>query len=212
MGISSKRVRVKTRIRAYWQRYFSTAQYSYTTASLVSALLLLASIFLGNVVIAPAAYAEAIDNDLEYRIKAAYLYNLSKFIIWPNEAKDSTEPIHVCLFDNNPFKDYIFKLEQRKARGRPLKIIEKPSTEQLAECDIMFVPINAAAVQPMLVEAIKTKHVLTVGETEEFLEQGGLITLNLENDRVQLTIANDRAKQQGFEISANLLEVARQVK
>ena len=149
-------------------------------------------------------------SDLEYRIKAAYLYNLSKFIQWPGETADSQEPIDICLFGSNPFNDYIYKLEQRKARGRPIKIIDNPASEQLTNCEIIFVPVNASKSNEFLA-SLKSTNILTVGESDVFIGQGGIINLNLENGRVQLTINNTKAKNSGFIISANLLEIARKV-
>lgn len=157
-------------------------------------------------------YAESpvVDNDLVYRIKAAYLYNLSKFIQWPNEDKAVASAIDICIMGNNPFKDYIFKLEQRKARGRPIKIMVDPANDKLSQCDLMFFSANDAQINQMLL-AVKKYSILTVGESETFIQQGGLINLSLENGRVQLSINNSKAKADGFTISANLLEIARQV-
>jgi hypothetical protein len=156
------------------------------------------------------AHAQTDQNDLEYRIKAAYLYNLSKFIQWPDEPETSQEPIDICLFHSNPFKDYIYKLEQRKARGRPIRIISLPSPEKLKECEMVFVPINTPRPEQFF-SALHSSDILTVGESEIFIKYGGLINLSLENGRVQLSINNTKAKKQGFVISANLLEIARQV-
>lgn len=158
------------------------------------------------------SYAESpvVDNDLVYRIKAAYLYNLSKFIQWPNEVRADQSPIDICLMGSNPFKEYIFKLEQRQARGRPIKIIQQPAADKLSQCDMMFFPIDDPQTDHDLM-AVKDRNILTVGESETFIQQGGLINLSLENGRVQLTINNSKARQHGFTISANLLEIARQV-
>ena len=148
--------------------------------------------------------------DLEYRIKAAYLYNLSKFIQWPGEVANTQETIDICLFGGNPFNDYIYKLEEREARGRPIKIINNPAADKLLSCEIVFVPINANKPDEFLA-TVQASNILTVGESDRFIGQGGLINLNLENGRVQLTINNTKAKNRGFIISANLLEIARQV-
>jgi len=148
--------------------------------------------------------------ELEYRIKAAYLFNLSKFIEWPDESINSQASIDICLIGGNPFGDYIYKLEQRNARGRPINIIDAPATDTLSSCEMIFFKGNVQQPDNFLGNLQSSKS-LTVGESDVFINQGGLINLAIENGRVQLTINNVMAKKMGFTISANLLEIARLV-
>ena len=183
--------------------FYSARQLSTTLFSIITSLLITLNVH--------ADGSEPINQaELEYRIKAAYLFNLSKFIEWPDEAANSTETIDICLIGGNPFSDYIYKLEQRKARGRAIKIIDGPTSDKLNTCEMIFVASKTADAANVLNNQGIGKS-LTVGESEVFITQGGLINLAIENGRVQLTINNTMAKKLGFTISANLLEIARLV-
>jgi len=53
--------------------------------------------------------------------------------------------------------------------------------------------------------------VLTVGEHEHFLDQGGIMRLFLENNRVRFSVNQQSADRAGLQISSRLLRLARAV-
>ena len=56
--------------------------------------------FLGLAVVAKGQSAD------EYQVKAAFLYNLAKFVEWPPESfKTSTDPMTVCILGSSPITD-----------------------------------------------------------------------------------------------------------
>lgn len=148
----------------------------------------------------------------EYRIKAAYLYNLSKFITWPDEnAQDKNTPITICVYGYNPFGQYLEKLEERTAKGRAIAIHYVNERQPANGCQILFISQHNTTAPKVLAAPPPYPPVLTVSDDEDFLSRGGLIALVTVNNNVQLDINLSRAKQAGFIISANLLEVARKI-
>ncbi len=63
---------------------------------------------------------------------------------------------------------------------------------------------------PLLLPKIKGP-VLTVGETQEFVKQGGMIALCLEGKKVRVDINLDASGRAGLKISSRLLWLARKV-
>ncbi|ARN75800.1 YfiR family protein [Oceanicoccus sagamiensis] len=146
----------------------------------------------------------------EYKIKAAYLYNLIKFVNWPESEALSQSTTNICVFGDNPFDGHLNKLSSRKAKGRDIQITYLQPQQDNAACHILFIPRSASA---EIAKHDKTKpQLLTVGEDKQFLEEGGLISLVVANNNVQLQINLTKAKELGFEISGNLLEIAKVVK
>ena len=47
-----------------------------------------------------------------------------------------------------------------------------------------------------------------VGETEDFIAQGGVIRLNVENGKARIQINKDAADEEGLHISSRLLSLA----
>lgn len=156
--------------------------------------------------------ARSEDLSREYRIKAAYLFNLSKFIIWPDETSHpADEPITICVYGYNPFENYLEKLEGRLVRQRPIAIRyvdEKASTD---ECQMLFISQHNAGMPKLLAAKPPYPPILTVSDDEDFLSRGGIVSMVTVNNSIQLDINLTRAKQAGFSISANLLEVAHRI-
>jgi hypothetical protein len=151
--------------------------------------------------------AIADDANVEYKVKAGYLYNFTKFITWP---EDKSETFNLCIVGEDPFGDLIDPIEQRTAFGRPIKLFRFNSFNKEQRCHILFVSVsikdnsslkNILAIQ----EANKP---LTVGESKEFAAQGGMIGFVNRQGNIKLQINLKVLQQSDLKISAKLLEVA----
>ncbi|MFT3931329.1 MAG: YfiR family protein [Spongiibacteraceae bacterium] len=161
-------------------------------------------------VLASRTHAEEISR--EYRIKAAYLYNLGKFIIWPNEnemPKDA--PITICIYGYNPFDRYLDKLQERQIRGKPISVRYLGENDAIDSCQLLFISqLNTS--RPKLLSAPPPyPPILTISDDQDFLNHGGHVSLVAANNNVQLDIDLTRAKQTGFNVSASLLEIAHRI-
>jgi hypothetical protein len=82
------------------------------------------------------------DVALEYRVKAAYLYNFVKFVEWPDASEKG--PVNICVAGHNPFGHVLADtVRGESVDGRPLtaRVILEPE----AGCDVLFIPDGAAA-------------------------------------------------------------------
>ncbi|MFI3187409.1 MAG: YfiR family protein, partial [Methylococcaceae bacterium] len=59
----------------------------------------LAGVFFGLVLLL-SQQVIASDVDVEYKVKAGYLYNFTKFITWP---EDSSASFNLCIVGDDPF-------------------------------------------------------------------------------------------------------------
>lgn len=152
------------------------------------------------------------DLSREYRIKAAYLYNLSKFITWPNEenmAKDA--PITLCVYGYNPFETYLEKLQDRQIRGRAIAVRYVGEHDSVDGCQLLFISQHNTTEPKLLNAPPPYPPILTVSDDQDFLSRGGVVTLITVSNNVQLDINLTRAKAAGFSVSANLLEIAHRI-
>ncbi len=165
----------------------------------------------------------------EYRIKAAYLYNLIKFVNWPGESTlDSSSPLNLCVYGYNPFGTYLERLEQRRVRNHPLKIRYVAERESSTGCHLLFISRYNTALPPELDPVAVAKKgarppqpatqaeppqpvLLTVSDDPDFLSHGGLIALINAGNSIHLDINLTRARTLDLQFSANLLEIARRV-
>lgn len=152
-----------------------------------------------------AATTSAQEISLEYRVKAAYLFNFTKFVDWPPDATPAGAPLVICVAGVSPFGGTLEEtVHGELVGGRPLttRVVRDPSG-----CHVLFVPAGVAAA-PLLHDA-RTKPILTVGESDTFLQDGGIVKFVMEDGKVRFEISQDAASRAQLRISSRLLRLAR---
>jgi hypothetical protein len=156
----------------------------------------------------PAAQTEG-----EQVIKAAYLYNFTKFINWPASAfPDADTPFTVCVFAEPAFQEHVVAImEGEQVGGRPVTVVRSRSPDQVTTCHMAYFSRPEAERIDRRLSALGELPILTIGEGERFMGMGGHIAFHLEHDRVRFVISQQRAEAAGLHISSKLLRVAKRV-
>jgi hypothetical protein len=145
---------------------------------------------------------------LEYRVKAAFLLNFAKFVEW--EEPDAAEsPVFICVLGEDPLGvalDQVVKNETVGTRPIVVQRITKPGEER---CHVAFISKSEKDVRRTL-EAVG-HGVLTVGEEDSFLRDGGMIAFVIDNRRVRFDVSQPAARNGSIRLSSRLLSVARSV-
>ena len=159
------------------------------------------------------AYAQGPAFD-EYQVKAAFLYNFAKFVEWPpGTFANANDPIGICIIGQNPFGSTLEDMVQGKKIGDRAFVVRRlRDTQQVRNCQILFVAATESKRTRALLETLKGVGILTVGETDDFTAAGGIIGMKLEGTRVRLQIALETAESTRLHISSKLLGVAEIVK
>ena len=114
----------------------------------------------------------------EYRLKTAFLYNFAKFTEWPQNAfKDSSAPLIVGLLGEDPFGEEIDLIRGKLVKNRKLAVKRFKKMEDLETCHILFISSSEKERLQDIFNALKDSTVLTIGETDRFIEDGGVIHL-----------------------------------
>ena len=79
--------------------------------------------------------------------------------------------------------------------------------KQASHCQILFVSSSERMRYGAILRELRTG-VLTVGETEGFIEEGGVVNLKLDGGKVQIQVNINAADQAGVRISSKLLSLA----
>jgi hypothetical protein len=160
------------------------------------------------VLCAPAASAQAVASEND--IKAAFLYNFARYVVWPETAFADGD-FRLCVAADRQFiasLDAIIAGES--IEGRPV-VRHTPATPEAAQsCHILFVG-RGEPLAYRLFSSLEGKPVLLVGDAPDFLDQGGMVTFVREADRVRFDVDVTVAGQAGLTISSRLLRVARRV-
>lgn len=148
----------------------------------------------------------------EYDVKAALLFNLAKFVEWPDTAfANAGAALFVCVVGKDPFGSALDKVSGRTVRGHPISVARHAShtvLESDAPCHIVFV---SAALAPRIKEVLATvldTPRLTVADFAGFAENGGMINLVTVEQKVRFRINAKQAQAAGLKLSARLLQLA----
>jgi hypothetical protein len=146
----------------------------------------------------------------EYQIKAAFLFNFAKFIQWPPAAfAAATSPIVIGILGENPFHEDLARMIRHKTiDGRPLALKELGSAAEAAHCHILFISASEKGRLPEILKGLKGTSVLTVGETDHFIESGGIINFVLKENKIRFQINHEEATKAGLKISSKLMSLA----
>jgi hypothetical protein len=149
----------------------------------------------------------------EDQVKAAYLYNFAKFVEWPTkDYLDSHSAIRLCVLADAGFEAELKKIVLGKTiASRPVMVMQPRRVEESRDCHILFIGSSQGKEAEKMIAALHDASVLTVGETNDFVQKGGMITFILQDDRVQFQVNHKVATRAGVHISARLLSVARLV-
>jgi hypothetical protein len=148
----------------------------------------------------------------EYQLKAAFLFNFAKFVEWPAGAfSEAKSPMIIGVLGDNPFGAELERtIRDKTVNGRPLQIKEYRSLSEARACHILFVSNSEKKRLAEVFEGLRGTSVLTVGETEDFIESGGMISFVRESNKIRFQINDRAARTAGLKISSKLLNLASQ--
>ena len=146
----------------------------------------------------------------EYQLKAAFLYNFAKFIDWPPEAfADGKSPFIIGILGDNPFgNDLEPMVAGKKINEHPIAVQTNFAAAEATNCHILFISSSEKKRLPEIIQSLRGTTVLTVGETERFIETGGIINFVPEAGKIRFQINGDAARAARLKVSSKLLNLA----
>jgi hypothetical protein len=152
----------------------------------------------------------------EADLKAAFLYNFTKFVEWPPEAfprEDSR--FTVGVFGDEEFTSTLRTLLQDKkaqAHGHPFLVRKITSAQDAKSCQVLFFRESETRRFSQLYDSIKKLPILTVGEGSEFLDAGGMFSLFFEDKQLRFEVNPAPAENAKLSVSSKLLRLAKRVR
>ncbi|MBW2314771.1 MAG: YfiR family protein [Deltaproteobacteria bacterium] len=146
----------------------------------------------------------------EYSLKAAFLYQFTKYVAWPSEPDG---PVDICVLGADPFGRALDEaLANKKAKGQAVVARRVDSASAGAGCRILFLSRSEQPRLDAALAALGTRPTLTVADMAGFPQRGGMINLRLEDERIKLVVNPDNAARAGLKIRSELLRLAEVVR
>jgi hypothetical protein len=158
---------------------------------------------------APRVHAATTASEAE--VKAAFLYNFAKFVEWPTNAFTSeSAPLRVAVVGDEDFTAKLgMLLSDKKAHGRAFEVKRITNPQDAKNFHIVFVTAAESKRTLLVLDAVKKSPVLTVGESDDFLDYGGMILLYFEDAQPRFDINSEPAEKVKLVISSKLLRLGK---
>ena len=153
------------------------------------------------------------DGALEYRVKAAYLLNFTRYVEWPARAAPAPSPaentLSICVLGTDPFGKILdATVSGRTAHGRPLRVRRVQGAAEATGCEVVFVSRETWRRIPETLKALNRAGTLTVGESEQFARSGGIIGFVIVEETVRFVVNDEARDSAGLRISSRMLSLA----
>ena len=162
------------------------------------------------VVLAMAHDLRGADTVGEAQVKAAFLFNVVKFVQWP-PSDLSADSVVIGLVSRDSFRRALEAVVNGKTvNGRSIVVRELHDEEEARGCQIVFFDeASDGSRRNGILRLVRDDAVLTVGETSKFLAEGGLVRLYVEGDRLRFQIDPVGVQLSGLKVSAQLMSLAK---
>ena len=159
---------------------------------------------------AAAAPQASVASPLEYQVKAAYILNFVNLTQWPPAALGPpSSPLRICLSGSDKFQGVLEStVRGESVMGHPL-VVERLARDTAQACHVLFVPGGGSALRSELLRGFASAPVLTIGDGDTFLNDGGMVGFILDQGHVRFDISRTAAERHGLTLSSRMLRVAR---
>lgn len=152
-------------------------------------------------------------DDMAVGVKAAFLYNFTKFIQWPASAfEDVDSQLVMCVSTSLQSANIVGQTVRGKSsQGRAIEYRYVTERAALDGCHLWFVSGDYLNRSADWFSDLYSKPLLIVGEGNAFIEERGTIGLLIVDGRIRFVINERRATESGLQISSKLLSLAQRV-
>ncbi|MEO7424819.1 MAG: YfiR family protein [Fibrobacteria bacterium] len=148
--------------------------------------------------------------DREHRVKAVFLFNFAQFVQWPDSAfAQPDSPLVVGILGDDPFDAYVDEVVRgEKVNQRPIVVKRFKRVEDAKVCHVLFVSDSEMPRVESVLSSLKSRPVLTVGESDALYRNGGMVCFVTEAGRIRLKINLEAVQNASLAISSKLLRLA----
>lgn len=143
----------------------------------------------------------------ESQVKSAYLYNFGKFVTFP--AERASEEFSICVLGKDPFGNTLdATVSGEQINGKKIIVQRISNLQQATPCKILYVSSSEASNLSAILLRSEQLSLLTVSDMEGFAEQGGVIGMVVQENRIRFEVNRLAADRNHLTLSSELLKVA----
>ena len=146
----------------------------------------------------------------EQEVKAALIFNITRFVVWPAEAFGSASaPLVVAILGQDDVGDVLETMLLRKSvNGHPFEVRRVATVEEARKSHVVYVATSEKRRTEAILKTLRGATTLTVADIDHFAEHGGHVNLVLADQRVRVYVNPTSVEEAHLSISAKLLSLA----
>lgn len=147
----------------------------------------------------------------DYQVEAAYLYNFAKLGQWPKQALPDGDPLVIGVVGgDDDFGKVLTNVVAGKAAGtHPVVVRRLTSSGDLRSCQVLFFRSSERKHVQETIANLGPGSILLVGEDKDFLQEGGIINLLMENGAIRFELDPDALERANIHFSPQVLAQAK---
>jgi len=140
------------------------------------------------------------DRSKERQLKAAYLYNLSKFVTW--KAKQP-KAFTICVLASG-IDGHIQALSGRRVKGLKVVVKQSKQLKNLNNCQIIYAVEPSKKTMASVIAQTKNRPILSLDDSLDFVKMGGNMSFIKEDNRLKIIVNQPTLKTSKISISSRL--------
>ena len=177
-------------------------------ASLLMHFVALCFLFL---LLPPAASFSQSQPDVS-QLKAAFVYHFAQMVDWPASYLDSNGPLVICSIEDDAYSAALdWAVGGKRIANHLVQTRHVRDLTTLRGCHVLVLAAMEKSRFAAILDHVKNEPVLTVGDGDDFVAQGGIIGLAFQDKKIRFDINLNAAQRVNLKISSRLLLLARNV-
>ena len=141
------------------------------------------------------------------KLEANYIYNIIKYIEWPESYKSGDFIIGV-LGDTPVSKELKKLAATKKVFNQKITVVDFKQTSEISKCHVLFISELSSNLMKLALVMVGNNSTLIIGESEGLATQGAGINFVKQQDVLSFQINEASIKRRGLQVDSKLKSLA----
>lgn len=155
-------------------------------------------------------YAEELQLN-EQQIKSAIVYNIARYVTWPTASLNTGAVFTIGILSQGHPVPAWNSLHGKTIHGHKISVRRFTDLDELTNCQLVFIESSERKNLSRILMSLKEYSILTISDIDGFSHNGGMIALQIINNRMTFEINLKSARAAGLTVSSNILKLASEV-
>jgi len=144
----------------------------------------------------------------EFRLKAKLIMRIADYTDWPkgSSAQDRSRPFVIGVLGHSMLTAYLEEelKELKSLKGKPIEVVKLINLAHVDRCHVLFLCESEFDSLEWILERLRGKAILTVGDTEGFATRGVMLNVLIQQNRSVLELNQASLRAAGLSVESRV--------